>query len=71
MKCSICNREPKDILEYKMASDENGISPEEYIKQEEGTYNPLHKIFYCTNCYISIGMPLGQAQPIDSEISEL
>ncbi|MBW2037426.1 MAG: hypothetical protein JRI41_08110 [Deltaproteobacteria bacterium] len=61
MKCRICGKEPKQIGEYIHAAEEEGISPEEYVREEEGTYNQFTELFYCTECYIKIGMPLGKA----------
>ncbi len=61
MKCKVCRKAPEDIEEYVEAAIENECTPEEYVRQEEGTYNPHTKEFYCTDCYINIGMPLGTA----------
>jgi len=60
-KCKICGRKPDEIREYiKMAKDYN-ITTSQVIEQEEGTFNPKTGLFYCTGCYIKIGMPLGTA----------
>lgn len=60
-KCKICGRKPDEIREYiSMATYEN-IAPEEYMIREEGTLNLRTGLFYCTGCYIKIGMPLGTA----------
>jgi hypothetical protein len=32
---------------------------EDYIKQEEGTYNKSNGHFLCDSCYIRAGMPVG------------
>lgn len=32
---------------------------EDYIRQEEGTYNPENGHFLCDSCYIGAGMPVG------------
>ena len=69
MKCNICQRKPEDIEEYQIEAEVNDMTPEQFVIQEEGTYNPVDNIFTCTRCYISIGMPLGMAQPIDGEIT--
>ena len=61
VKCKICKRKPAEISEYIEAAAEEDITPEEYMKQEEGTYNRETGLFYCTTCYIKIGMPLGTA----------
>ena len=37
------------------------ITPTDYVRREEGTYNPESFQFFCTSCYIRIGMPNGRA----------
>jgi hypothetical protein len=59
--CKICGRKPEDISEYREGAFYMGITPNEYVRIEEGTYNTETKKFYCTSCYIKIGMPLGKA----------
>lgn len=61
MKCKICGKEPKNLEEYVEAAKELGVSPEYYVRTEEGTFNPETEMFYCTACYIFIDMPLGTA----------
>ena len=61
IQCKRCNRKPKDIIEYVVSAEDYGCTPNEYVKMEEGTYNDVTKKFYCTRCYISVGMPLGKA----------
>ena len=60
-RCKVCQRHPEDILEYIHAARDEQCTPEEFVMSEEGTYNPRTKLFYCTKCYIEIGMPLGTA----------
>ena len=58
--CTGCNKRPKEIDEYieAVAGRENkNISPSDYVKTEEGTYNPTNGHFLCTICYIEAGMP--------------
>lgn len=57
MHCFICKKRPDEILEYVEAAAEEGITPDEYVSSEEGTYNPESQQFACTACYIKIGMP--------------
>jgi hypothetical protein len=52
-----CNRYPDEITEYVRASEEEDITPDEYVAQEEGTYNSVNGHFLCTECYIKVGMP--------------
>ena len=62
MQCVICGKAPSMISEYTMMAEENGFnSPEDFVRSEEGTYNPSNDLFCCTGCYIKIGMPLGVA----------
>lgn len=62
IRCELCGRKPDEISEYVEAASEEKITPDQYILENEGTYNPINGHFYCTNCYIEIGMPLGMAK---------
>lgn len=57
MRCIGCNKEPKDIPEMVDNSAVEGMTPEEFVKECEGTYNKEDGSFYCTDCYIKAGMP--------------
>lgn len=70
MKCLECGREPKDILEYVEAALDEKMTPDDYVRREEGTYNPILDVFWCTECYIQIGMPLGKARKNIGDLSE-
>lgn len=59
--CIGCNRCPKEIEEYSKECTESNIEPDDYVRQEEGTYNPHNGHFYCTECYVKADMPLGVA----------
>ena len=61
MKCKICGKQPKEISKYRYAARQEKITPDEYVEREEGTYNAETGLFYCTDCYVKIGMPLGTA----------
>lgn len=52
-----CMRHPEEIEEYREYSKEAGMTPDEYVMREEGTYNPLTRHFACTECYMKLGMP--------------
>jgi len=65
MKCARCKREPKEIQEYIIAAKQVGTTPDKYVKSEEGTYNRKAETFYCTNCYIRVGMPSGKAPELE------
>lgn len=58
MKCAICDKEPRDITEYQEQAEIEGMTPEEFVQNEEGTYDVDTGYFVCTNCYINAGMPL-------------
>lgn len=62
MKCAVCGKEPHEIEEYVGMAAEEGMLPSRYVECEEGTYNSKTDTFYCTRCYIDIGMPLGKAK---------
>ena len=55
-----CQRGPSEIPEYVDAAKELGITPEEYVEGDEGTFNRESVHFACTECYIKIGMPSGE-----------
>lgn len=57
--CTYCNRRPNEIEEYVMMAKELEITPDDYVRMEEGTYNPINGHFACDSCYIRIGMPSG------------
>lgn len=57
MKCFRCLKTPDQIPEYAEIAAEEGMSPEDYVRSEEGTFNPETQTFACTSCYIAIGMP--------------
>ena len=62
--CAVCRKTPEQLPEYVQAAaedhapDEPALTPTEYVIEEEGTYNPIERAFYCTDCYIKIGQPL-------------
>ena len=61
-KCKGCGKKPEEIPEYvELAKDYDYPSAMIAVIEEEGTYNPRTKAFYCTPCYIKAGMPLGKA----------
>jgi len=60
-QCVGCKRAPAQIQEYVDAAHDEGITPSEWVRSEEGTFNKENGHFWCTNCYIKAGMPLGKA----------
>ncbi len=61
MKCKVCGKTPQEIEEYVDMGKAESMTPEEFVRQEEGTYNRETGMFYCTECYVKVGMPLGVA----------
>ena len=52
-----CNKTADELPEYIEAATENEMTVEQYVREEEGTYNPANGHFLCTDCYIKAGMP--------------
>jgi hypothetical protein len=61
LKCRGCGKTPDQIDEYVIEAAREGIEPEEFVRREEGTFNPKTGLFWCTSCYIAAGEPLGKA----------
>ena len=61
LHCKRCGRPPAAIGEYIDAAEANQTTPEDYLLDEEGTLDRSTGEFWCTECYIAIGMPLGLA----------
>jgi hypothetical protein len=55
--CTGCNKGPYQLYEYVEAAKENNMGINEYVEQEEGTYNKTNGHFLCTSCYVKAGMP--------------
>jgi hypothetical protein len=61
-RCVGCDRVPDEIDEYIEAAKDEGLRhPSQFVRRNEGTYNPDNGHFYCTKCYIKAGQPLGVA----------
>lgn len=61
LRCKVCGKAPAEIDEYVDMGKEEDMTPDEYVRCEEGTLNRATGLFYCTLCYIKIGMPLETA----------
>lgn len=59
--CKGCGKSPDEIPEYVLLANELELTPNLAVITEEGTYNRRTGRFYCTDCYIKAGMPLGKA----------
>jgi hypothetical protein len=55
--CIRCGKEPHEIEEYVDAAAAEDMTPEQYVRSEEGTFNRENGHFACTACYIEMGMP--------------
>lgn len=55
--CTGCNKNPDQIEEYVEIAKEEGMTPDAYVRSEEGTYNRETGHFLCTDCYVHAGMP--------------
>lgn len=54
--CIGCGKKPEELKEYSMDL-RPGQTPTDYVRAEEGTYNPNNGHFLCTPCYSDAGMP--------------
>jgi hypothetical protein len=59
--CVVCKKVPTEINEYQPEMTGENLDPTTYVIRNEGTYNRENGHFYCTDCYIKAGMPLGVA----------
>ena len=55
--CVGCGKTPSELDEYTELAKAEEMTPEQYVIEEEGTYNPTNGHFVCTECYIRIGCP--------------
>lgn len=58
LECPYCEKRPHEITEYIEQAEYSEVTPEEFVKMDEGTYDYRTDLFCCTTCYIKIGMPL-------------
>lgn len=55
--CTGCDKLATELDEYTGAAAEEEMDVDQYVREEEGTYNPANGHFLCTSCYIKAGMP--------------
>jgi hypothetical protein len=55
--CIGCDKHPDQLSCYLSCAEAEDLSPDDYVRKEEGTFNPDNGHFLCDNCYISAGMP--------------
>lgn len=60
LRCGGCLNPPSECG-YGEYCEENQ-SPDDYVKAEEGTYDPLSGWFLCDECYIRMGQPSGNIE---------
>ena len=62
VRCKGCGKTPSQLREYVgMAAAEGYGNPDDFVKECEGTFNQKTGLFWCTDCYIKAGQPLGVA----------
>lgn len=59
IKCAICGKPPEEIDEYVYMAASEQMTPEEFVRAEEGTFDPESGMFLCTVDYIRAGSPSG------------
>lgn len=57
IRCFLCGGTPDQLDEYVEGAQAYGISPDEYVRSQEGTYNRKSGLFACTACYVAMGSP--------------
>jgi hypothetical protein len=55
--CTGCQKYASEIDEYIEGASDNDMTIDDFVREEEGTYNPFNGHFLCTDCYIKAGMP--------------
>lgn len=55
--CIGCGRHPSAIEEYWSEFTKSELDPAQYVRENEGTFNPFNGHFACSECYILMGMP--------------
>ena len=61
LKCAVCRKTPDELEEYQDQAKAEEMTPDEFVRENEGTFNPRVQLFCCTTCYIDIGMPSSNA----------
>jgi len=54
--CFRCGKRPDELDEYAMVKEPNQTA-DQFVREEEGTFNLKTNQFVCTACYIAIGQP--------------
>lgn len=56
LRCFRCGKTPSELSEYHDDLEE-GETPDDYVREYEGTLNAETGLFACTLCYVAIGAP--------------
>lgn len=57
--CTKCGKTHSEINEYVTAAAMDGYATaEDYVRENEGTFDPVHNKFLCTSCYVALGCPV-------------
>lgn len=56
--CKGCGKFPNEIYEYTDMAEALQITPDEYVKEYEDTYDPRLQKFFCTDCWVKAGCPV-------------
>lgn len=59
LRCAGCGKCPSELTEYSAPAADAAVTPDEYVRREEGTLNRASGRFLCTRCYIEAGCPAG------------
>ena len=57
LTCFRCGRSPSEIAGYREFAADDGMTPDDWVWEEEGTLNRVTGHFACDGCYIAVGMP--------------
>ena len=57
--CPACKRSCQEIPEVLFFAAEEKTSPDQWIRAEESTYNPVNDHFLCDGCFIAIEQSTG------------
>lgn len=55
--CTGCNKTPSEIPSIVMFAEMEEITPDEFVRENEGTFNESNGHFLCDEDYIKAGMP--------------
>lgn len=51
--CALCHKQAHEIPDVVMAAEAEGMTPETWVRTQEGTYNPANEHFLCTEDFIA------------------